>query len=142
MNLYILSISLAIIANIMYHIIQKSTPSKVNPVLSLIVTYFIAFIFSILIYFFYPAKANLFTALKELNWASYALGFAIVGLELGFLLAYRAGWNMSIGVITCNVIVTIFLIPIGIIFFAEKISLLSVIGIFLCLVGLYLISYK
>jgi len=44
-----------------------------------------------------------------LNWTSFALAFAIAGVEIGFLLAYRAGWNISLGAIASNVAIVTWL---------------------------------
>lgn len=133
---------LTIAANTLYNICQKATSSKVNPILSLIVTYLIASLVSVIVFLFYPKQGSISSLFKELNWASFALGFAIIGLELGFLLAYRTGWSMSIGVITSNSIVTLILIPIGILFFQERISFVNAMGILLCMGGLVLMNYK
>ncbi|AST56348.1 membrane protein [Thermoanaerobacterium thermosaccharolyticum] len=38
---------------------------------------------------------------------------------MGFLLAYRVGWDISLGAIVSDVSVTLLLIPIGVIFFKK-----------------------
>jgi len=63
-------------------------------------------------------------------------------LELGFLLAYRAGWKISLGPLVSNVAVAILLIPVGLLLFREKISLVNLIGIGVCLLGLVLVNHK
>jgi drug/metabolite transporter (DMT)-like permease len=141
-GLYFISIFLVITANILYHIFQKAISSKVDPIISLIITYIVAALVSIIIYIISPKQENIINSLKGLNWASYALGIAIIGLEMGFLLAYRAGWNMSIGVVTSNIIVSLLLIPVGFLFFGEKITLINFIGIIFCIGGLALVNYK
>ncbi|MEN8904688.1 MAG: hypothetical protein ABF289_01880 [Clostridiales bacterium] len=140
--MYYISILLIILANIFYHFFQKSTPNNINPIASLIVTYITALIGCIIILIFYPKDTNFIGSFKGLNWVSYALGFTIIFLELGFLLAYRAGWNISYGAVFCNVILTLLLIPIGILFFKEDISTINLIGIPLCIIGLIFITWK
>ncbi|MEA1961611.1 MAG: hypothetical protein U9N81_10145 [Bacillota bacterium] len=125
-----------------YHIFQKSTPVNANPILSLAVTYIVAAIFCIGMMPIFANDLNLFGEFKKVGWASYALGFAIVGLELGFLMAYRAGWNISLAGIVSNIAVGLLLIPIGLLFFYDKLSLVNVAGIVLCLGGLVLINIK
>lgn len=142
MNLYFLAIALTIISNVFYHIFQKSTPTNANPIISLTVTYLVATIFCILMFPFFAHDVNLYDSFKKVAWSSYALGFAVVGLELGFLLAYRAGWNISLAGIVSNVAVGLLLIPIGLLFFSEKLSLINIVGIVLCIGGLMLINYK
>lgn len=142
MNLYYFAILLTIISNIFYHLCQKSTPANADPVLSLTVTYIVAAIFCVLMYPFFSNDINLLDSFKKVGWSSYALGFAIVGLELGFLLAYRAGWNISLAGIVSNVAVGLLLIPIGLLLFSERLSLVNISGIVLCIGGLILINYK
>src|SRR5713226_5766297 len=103
MPLFYFSITLTIISNALYHVFQKLTPTNVNPMLALAVTYITAAVICLLLLPFYPLSSNLIESLRQLNWASFALAFAIIGLELGFLLAYRAGWNISLGAIVSNV---------------------------------------
>lgn len=76
------------------------------------------------------------------NWTSIALGLAIVGLETGFLLAYRAGGNISYSGIFSNVAAMLILLPIGLIFFKEVLTIKNVLGIILCLAGLVLLQSK
>ena len=142
MGLYVISIVMAVAANVLYHFIQKSTPGNVSPLVSLFVTYITAALTCALFLPFYPAGEPLVAAVKKLNWTSAALGVAIVGLEMGFLLAYRSGWNISTAGVVANVIVALILIPIGILVFKEHLKLVHAAGILLCIGGLVLITRK
>lgn len=81
-------------------------------------------------------------SLQKLNWTSYALGLAIIGLELGYLLAYRAGWDLSLGALVSNSAVSLLLIPLGLLLFKERLTVVNGIGIVFCLIGLLLINSK
>jgi multidrug transporter EmrE-like cation transporter len=142
--LYYLTVGLTIISSILYHVFLKITPASVNPIISLSVTYLTASAVTLLIYPFYPSEkiVSLLGSIRELNWASYALGFAIVGLEIGTLLAYRAGWNISLFNIVASTTVAILLIPVGIMAFKESLANTTVAGLIFCLLGLILINYK
>src|SRR3990170_4922987 len=94
MTLFYASISLAVLSSVLYHVFQKATSSAVNPAIGLMVTYGVAFGLSALLLLIYPLKSTVVAALRQVNWASVALAFSILGLELGFLLAYRAGWDI------------------------------------------------
>ena len=139
--LYYIPIILTIIANVFYHIFQKMIPEKSDPIASLILTYCTALIGSIIV-FIYHKNIDLIDSFKGLNWTSCALGLSIILLELGFLLAYRVGWDISLGAIVSNVSVTLLLIPIGAIFFKENISIANFLGILFCIIGLILINLK
>ena len=142
MLLFYFSIALTIISNVLYHIFQKLTPTNVNPMLALAVTYTTAAVICLLILPFFPLTSSLVDSLRQLNWASFALAFAIIGLELGFLLAYRAGWNISQGPIVSNVAVALVLVPLGLLFFKERLSLINLIGIAVCVAGLVMVNQK
>lgn len=137
---FYLSIALAVLSSMLYHVILKFTPSNVNPALSLAVTYTIAVVLCLALLFFFPLKETATSALKQLNWASFALAFALVGLEVGFLLAYRTGWNISVAAIVVNVVVTVLLVPIGVLLFRERLSLVNVVGILFCAIGLVMVN--
>lgn len=139
---YYLGIGLTIISNILYHVFQKSIPGNVNPMVSLIVTYLTATCACLLLLPFIPGPGGLMTAVKQINWASIALGLAIIGLEAGFLLAYRAGWQISLAAGISNVIVAAVLVFIGLAFYREHLSIQNIIGVVLCLAGLLLIQLK
>jgi drug/metabolite transporter (DMT)-like permease len=133
---------MTILANVFYHIFQKSTPKNVNPLISLSVTYFTAFLLTLIALPFYPHAGTLTSNIKQLNFTSVALGCAIVFLELGFLLAYRAGWNVSTAAIFSNVVVAILLIPIGMIIFKEPIKPRSILGLVVCISGLVILEIR
>ena len=138
--LFYVSISMAVLSSLLYHVILKFTPSDVNPALSLAVTYAVAVLGSLVLLLVFPLSGSLRGALKELNWASYALALALVGLEVGFLLAYRAGWNISTAAIFVNVAVTLLLLPIGVVALKERLSIVNVAGVLVCVVGLVMIN--
>ena len=142
--LYYLTISLTIISSILYHVFLKVTPVHVNPMIALTVTYITAGIVTLLMYPFYPVDkvVPFLDNFKQLNWVSYALGVAIVGLEVGTLVAYRVGWNIILFNIVASTTVSVLLIPLGLLFFKESLSITNALGLVLCLLGLILINYR
>lgn len=142
MFLFYFSITLAIASSVLYHFVAKSTPYNVNFTVSLLVTYAVAFIFTLLGFFFFPAANGITTELKRLNWASIGLAIAIVGIGFGFLLTYRAGWNLGIAAVLVNVVASLILVPVAIFIFKDKISWVNVLGILVCLAGLVMLNWK
>jgi drug/metabolite transporter (DMT)-like permease len=140
--LYYFSISLAILSTLLYHVVQKLTPGNVHPAITLSVTYIVSLALCILVLALFPLQTDLRTAISQVNWASFGLAFALVGLEISFLLAYRAGWNISLAAILVNVAGTILLVPVGLLFFKEKISPVNMLGILVCIAGLVIINWK
>jgi drug/metabolite transporter (DMT)-like permease len=142
MFLFYFSISLAIVSSALYHFTAKSTPSNVNFTVSLLVTYAAAFIVTLLGFFFFPATKGIPAELKQLNWASIGLAIAVVGIEFGFLLTYRSGWNLGIAAVLVNVVASLILVPVAIFIFKDKISWINILGILVCLAGLVMLNWK
>src|SRR5512145_3086369 len=142
MFLFYFSIILAICSSALYHFTAKSTPANVNFTVSLLVTYGVAFIVTLFTFFFFPAQQGVVTELKKLNWASIGLAIAVVGIEFGFLLVYRAGWNLGIAAVLTNVVASLILLPVAIFVFKDKISWINIFGIFVCLAGLVMLNWK
>jgi multidrug transporter EmrE-like cation transporter len=142
MFLFYFSITLAICSSALYHFTAKSTPSNVNFTVSLLVTYAVAFVVVLLTFVFFPIKNGLGFELKQLNWASIGLAIAVVGIEFGFLLTYRAGWNLGIAAVLTNVVASLLLLPVAIFIFKDEISWVNILGILVCLVGLVMLNWK
>ncbi len=140
MFIYVFSIVLIVASNIVYNICQKSTPQNVNPFSALLVTYLTAAILTVIALIFYKTDKGFFQSFNDLNWTSIVLGLSIVGLEFGYLLAYRAGWNISVGSLVANISLALLLIPVGVFFYHEGFEFNKILGIAFCIVGLLLIN--
>jgi drug/metabolite transporter (DMT)-like permease len=66
----------------------------------------------------------------------------ILGIELGFLLAYRAGWNVGLAALSSNLLTTLVLLPLGYLLFREQPSLARMGGVVLSMLGLWLMAWK
>jgi drug/metabolite transporter (DMT)-like permease len=140
MRLLYVAIALTIAGNVVYHVSQKSIPAGVHPVVSVIVSWITAIVVSLLVLPFIPLRGSVMSEVARLNWTSFVVGAAIVAVEIGFLLAYRAGWNISLGAVTSNTAVGLILIPTGMLLFHERMTLTHAIGIVFCLIGLVLVT--
>jgi len=138
--MYVFPIALIVISNILYNICQKSTPQKANPFSALFLTYLAAGILTVAAFYLSKPDKSFLESFKGLNWTSPALGMAIVGLEFGYIMAYRAGWNISVGSLVANIILALALIPVGIFFYQEGFGLNKILGAILCIAGLILIN--
>lgn len=137
---YYLPIILIVTANVFYNICTKSTPETANPFLSLLVTYLVAALLTLILMLTNGLDEGIVQSFKRLNWTSYALGISVVALEFGYITAYRAGWNISLGSLVANISLAILLIPIGILFYKEVLNTNHLVGIALCLAGLFFIN--
>ena len=131
---------IVICANTIYNITTKSTPADISPFASLTVTYTVAAVSSLLLFFITAENRDLAAELTKTNWTAFALGIAIVALEFGFICIYRAGWKISIASLVANISLACILLLIGILIYRETISVRQIIGMFLSAVGLILIA--
>ena len=141
MFLYIWPIALAVLSNVVYHISSKSVPENVSPFASLTVTYLIAALVSALLHYAL-AGGSIVKEYSRLNWAPFALGLVIVGLEAGFMYAYKAGWQVSSAALVQSCFLAIILIFVGRLFFKEALTWKKLAGAAICLVGIALINSK
>lgn len=121
---------------------QKSVPKTVNPFAAIMFAYVIGAALCAIGLAFNRSGATLLDSVKYSNWAVVGLGVGALIIEVGFLRAYRAGWNISLASVVTNISVALILIPIGQLVFKECLSLRSVAGIACCLLSLYLITKK
>ncbi len=142
MFMYVFSIVLIVGSNIVYNVSQKSTPGTVNPFSALLITYLTAFVLTGIALIFHRCEEGVLQSFRQLNWTSVILGISIVGLEFGYLMAYRAGWNISVGSLVANIALAVALIPVGVLFYEEGFAMNKVIGAAFCIGGLILINIK
>ncbi len=136
----ILPVALVVFSNVFYNLCTKFTPGQANSFLSLTITYIVAAIVSFLAFCITGHVQNLGSEITKLNWTSLVLGLSIIGLEVGYIYMYRAGWKISIGSLVANIALACILLFIGILLFKEHVSLRQVIGIAVCIFGLILIT--
>ena len=139
---YIWPIALLVFSNIFYQISAKSTPAAIHPLASLTVTYFIGAIVSGILYFALNRGGSLLAEYSHLNWTSFVLGIAVVGLETGWIYAYKAGWQVSTGFIVQAALLSTMLILVGYFLYQEALTWNKLLGTAICLIGLVFINLK
>lgn len=139
---YIWPMALVIASNIVYQICTKSVPDDASPYASLAVTYLVGAAVSVVLFFLTSRPAEPLKALQKINWSSYVLGLVIVGLEVGFIYAYKAGWPVSAASIVQSAFLSVALILVGYVLYREPITWNKIVGIAICLVGLAIINWK
>lgn len=140
-GLYV-TLGLTVVSTVIYHLAQKSTPATAHPIFALAVTYAVATLTCLVLLIVAPLRKGWIDSFRELNWATFALALAVVGIEIGYLLAYRAGWAISLADIASNSAVGLLLLPIGLFLFKERVSNVNLTGVGVCLLGLILLNWK
>lgn len=142
MNLFHISMAMTIVGTIGYHVCNKSVPSAVHPAASLVATYAVALVLSAGLLLADAGSATFVEQARRVSWASYVLGVAVTAIELGFVLAYRAGWVLSSAQLSSTVGGSLLLVPIGLLVFHERLSLSNFAGIVISLVGIFLMARR
>lgn len=140
-NLYLVSILMVLFGNCAYQLCQKFINNAVNPLISLLISYTIAIIMGLILIMFDKDPKPIMHSIHELNWASYALGATLVIIDAGFILAYRAGWKLSLVSVLYNVVPIILLVSIGVLFFRENLSPINIIGVFVTVFGVLMVNF-
>lgn len=139
---YVWPIALIVLSNTLYQICAKSIPETIHPLASVSVTYIVAAVFSLLLFFLTEKHPNLPAEYGNLNWAPLVLGIVIVGLEVGSIYAYQAGWPISTEQIVQAAVLAVLLIFVGKFLYHEPITWNKIVGMLICLAGLGLINLK
>ena len=132
-------VALAVVGMLFYHLAQKSIPKEMNPFFATIIAYVAGIFVCAICAFTYPGEKSFVDSVRHSNWAVFIVGAAAALIEVGFMLAYRGGWRISVAAVATNVAVTAMLIPIGVIIFKDHLSLRNILGLIFCILGLVLV---
>ena len=139
---YVWPIALVVLSNVVYQICAKSVPDGMDPFASLTVTYLVGAAVSAVLFFALGSGGGLVREYGKLNWAPFVLGVVIVGLEAGWIYAYKAGWQVSVGFIVQSAFLAAALLLVGYFLYHESLTWNKLAGVAICLAGLVIINYK
>lgn len=139
---YAWPLGLVVLSNVFYQICAKSVPEGMNPMASLTITYLVGAAASAVLYYVLNRDADILAEYSKVNWAPFVLGVVIVGLEVGCIYAYKAGWPVSAMQIVQAALLAVLLIFVGYALYKEAITWNKIVGILVCLGGLALINMK
>lgn len=137
---FYLPVLIVVAANVTYDISSKSIPEEINAFASVTITYTVLAIFNFTVFQALKPAGSILSEFGYVNWAVLFFALTSVGLESGYIFLYRAGWNISLGGMVCNILLAINMVLIGYFFFKEAISVRQVIGILCCVAGLLFIN--
>lgn len=137
---YIWPLVLIVTSNVVYQICTKSVPDAMPPLASLTITYGVGAVLSAVLYYILAKNGNLLREYQHLNWAPFALGLVIIGLEVGYIYAYKAGWPVSTTATVQSAFLAVALVFLGLLLYKEHITWNKALGVAICLVGLVFIN--
>ena len=133
-------IALVVFLNIIYQICAKGVPKDMDAMASMTITYLVGAVCSAIMFFAMNRNGNLLQEYGKMNWAPVFLGVSVVGLEVGFIYAYKNGWAVSTASIVQSAFLAVALLFVGALLYHETISISKIIGVGFCLVGLFFLN--
>ena len=125
-------IALVVAANIAYQLCAKAVPKEMDALVGAAC--------SAALFFFTHRGGSLLQEYAKMNAAPVLLGMSVVGLEVGFIYAYKAGWPVSTASIVQSAFLAVALIFLGALLYREAVTVNKLAGVAICLVGLWFLS--
>lgn len=107
---------------------------------SMTITYIVGAICSGIMFLVMNRHGNLLQEYSKTNWAPIFLGVSVVGLEVGFIYAYKNGWAVSTASIVQSAFLAVALLLVGALLYHETINISKIVGVGFCLVGLFFLN--
>ena len=133
---------MVILGNVVYHLGQKSVPKGAHPLVATLGMYLVAAVATVALMPVVSPAPTRAAAAASWHWSVALVGLGIVAIEVGFLLAYRMGWEISAASLTAATAIAAILLPIGVFAYREAWSAPRLLGLGLCVVGLWLIHRR
>lgn len=126
-----------VLSSVGYQVGLKEVSDVGDPMASLMVTYLAASVVSFVIYFFQSlGRESFLRGVLSVNLSAIGLGLAIVGIEVGTLFMYRAGWAVNVAFVVANSLIVAALMLTGFLLYKEKLTLRQLIGVGISLAGI------
>lgn len=135
-------IALIVASNVLYQVCAKAIPKNLNPMAALTVTYCTAAVCCLLLFPLFRPDASLLAEYRKLGFAPVVLGFSVVGLEAGFIYAYKVGWPVSTASIVQSAFLALALLVLGAAVYNEPLNARKLLGIVCCMIGLYFLNTR
>ena len=139
MSPYVYSMLLVIAAQSLYQLAMKSIPGGSNPLTILVVVYGIAIGVCLVIAPVIGMPVTTADFRRLIGWPTTLLALAVVGIEVGYLLAYRSGWTIGVTYAFASGATVAILAVIGWLFFHDAIVLKRILGLALVILGGWLV---
>ncbi len=139
---YIWPIGLVVLSNVMYQLCAKAVPEGMDPFASLTITYAVGAVTSAILFFVMNGGGDLLREYGKANGTPFLFGVVLVGLEVGWIFAYKAGWPVSTASVVQSAFLAVALIFVGWLLYHEALTWNKLVGVAICLVGLVFINLK
>ncbi|MEZ4752518.1 MAG: hypothetical protein R3B54_18365 [Bdellovibrionota bacterium] len=146
MSLYhYLPIAVIASAAALYHASSKNLGGALgaNPWAVLAFTYLLSALVSFALFWLWPGGGSIKPAeLRTVFPAALLLGLACVGIEGGYLLAYRFGWDITQLFSITSVVNTMAIFVVGLVLFKEHLTPTAIVGLSFVIAGIGLVHWR
>lgn len=132
---------LMVITYVGYQLLLKLPRAELNIFGFQTLAYFIAFVCVGCLWLRNPGQGSNRFDVRDFVVATL-FGVTVVGLEFGYVSAFRLGWPVSLTGTAVTVATTVLIVPIGLLVFRENLNSANILGLALCCIGLGLLSFR
>ncbi len=134
---YTWPVAVVVLSSVGYQVGLKEVARGADPVAALLLTYLAAAAASFVLYFFQtPAGKGRWQGLFDVNLAALGLGLTIVGIEVGSMFMFIAGWPVNTAFLVANSLIVLALMVVGAILYGEKLKPRQLVGVVVSMLGI------
>lgn len=130
---------LTVLSSALYHFLLKQTSAKASPMLVLFWSYALAAAVCLIFLMFKSGKLEMFSVFKERGWLPMILALAVVGIEFGYILAYKSGGKVGQVSMITQMVSLVFMMGVGYVLTKEPITLQRAFGVASALFSFHLL---
>jgi drug/metabolite transporter (DMT)-like permease len=132
-------ILLVVLSSVAYQFAQRAVSSTANAFSIFVLVYLLGMVLCLVLAPLWGRPMALADLQLLKTWPAWVLGVSVVGIEVGYLLAYRAGWPVGTAVGVTYTLTIAVLALAGVMFLSEELSMRRVMGLCFSLAGLWLL---
>src|SRR5580704_12847472 len=132
-------ILLVVVSSVAYQFAQRALSSAANVFSVFVLVYLLGLVLCLVLASLWGRPMGVTDLQLLKTWPTWILGASIVGIEVGYLLAYRAGWPVGTAVGVTYTLTIALLAVAGVVFLSEEMSLRRAAGLACSLAGLWLL---
>ena len=95
--------TIVLLGAVSFHYFAGRIPTSLNPIVAVTATYVAIAIIAACLIPLFPSSGGLAEQVRHLSWIQIAMAISIILLDIGFILMYRNGWDISTGNLVTSV---------------------------------------
>ncbi|MEI8298393.1 MAG: hypothetical protein WCH32_10250 [Pseudomonadota bacterium] len=139
MTAYTLSMLVIIVSQVLYQLAVKALPAALPPMGMLASVYALAAVTCVVLSPLAGAPLTFADFKSGFGWPMLLLAASIVGIEFGYLIAYRSGWTLGVTYSVASTATVTVLAVVGVLWFGDAMNLRRAVGLVVALAGGWLV---